>query len=315
MRCLVTGATGFIGSATTRQLVANGHTVVGLTSDPGKVDTLAAAGVEPLVGDLREPQAWLGHAREVDAIVHLATLSIPSRPGTRYVKDLVHVQERVTEQLLNAASGHCTALVYTSAASVYGASPTPSSEQSPLDPCRLALPFVAGERLIQRAAADRAIPGVVLRLAGVYGFGGVFGRFWAQPMAAGKRTGIPGTGRQLYSFVHIDDCARAFVRAVEHPMPGEVFNIADDQPVPLGTMLQACADALQAPQPRNIPAPLFRTLAGTTVAELLLQDKAISNHKMLEQLGVELRYPTYRDGIAALAHHAQDTPAQRPASR
>jgi uncharacterized protein YbjT (DUF2867 family) len=81
MRCFVTGATGFIGSATTRKLVANGHTVVGLTSDPGKVDALAAAGVEPVVGDLRTPQAWLDHVRGADAIVHLATLPIPPAPA------------------------------------------------------------------------------------------------------------------------------------------------------------------------------------------------------------------------------------------
>jgi 2-alkyl-3-oxoalkanoate reductase len=92
-------------------------------------------------------------------------------------------------------------------------------------------------------------------------------------------------------------------------MPGEVFNIADDQPVPLGVMLHAFADALRAPRPRSIPAPLFTALAGTVVGELLLQDKAISNRKMHEQLGVELRYPTYEDGIADLAHHAQDTRA------
>jgi 2-alkyl-3-oxoalkanoate reductase len=301
MRCFVTGATGFIGSATTRELVARGHTVVGLTSDPAKVDALVAAGVEPVVGDLRRPDAWLDHVRGAEAIVHLASLPIPARPGTRYVKDLLQVQELVVERLLDAASGRCTAFVYASAASVYRPSPTPSTEQTPIDPCRIGQPFAAGERRVLRAAAERGIPGVVLRSAGVYGFGGVFGRFWAQPMAAGKRTGIPGSGRQLWSFVHIDDCARAFVHAVENPMPGEVFNVADDEPVPLGVMIHAFADALRAPRPRSLPAPLFTALAGTVVGELLLGDKAISNRKMREQLGVELRYPTYEDGIADLA--------------
>jgi nucleoside-diphosphate-sugar epimerase len=227
--------------------------VVGLTSDPAKVDALAATGVEPVVGDLRNPNGWIDHARGADAIVHLATLPIPSRPGARYVRDLLAVQERVTGALLDAASDHLISFVYTSGASVYGSSPTPASEGAPLDPCRIAQPYAAGERLVLRAAAERGIPATVLRLAGVYGFGGVFGRYWAGPMAAGKRAGIPGNGRQLFSFVHIEDCARAFVRAVEHPLPGQVCNIADDEPVPLGHMIRATADALGAPRPTHHP--------------------------------------------------------------
>jgi nucleoside-diphosphate-sugar epimerase len=140
---------------------------------------------------------------------------------------------------------------------VYGSRPGVHDESAKLEPCRIAQPYAAGERLVLNAAHEKGIPGIVLRPAGVYGFGGVFGRFWSNPMVAGKRTGIPGDGKQLFSFIHIEDCARAFVRCVENPIPGEVFNVADNEPIPLGFMIRSCAEALKAPMPFKIPAFLF----------------------------------------------------------
>lgn len=219
------------------------------------------------------------------------------------------MQGSVTSALVDAASEGLAAFVYTSGASVYGASATPATEDTPLDPCRIAEPYAAGERLVLRGATERGLPAMVLRPGAAYGFGGVFGRFWAGPMAAGKRVGIPGDGHQRFSFIHIDDCARAFVHAVEHPLPGEACNVADDEPVALGDMIRATAQALGAPRPFNIPAPLFKAVAGGIVGELLLRDKTASNHKMTEQLGVQLRYPTHRDGVAALTLDTKSAPA------
>lgn len=302
MHCFITGVTGFIGSEVVNKLLAKGHTVSGLTSNESGMESLRTKGIMPILGDLRQPQQWTDHVREADAVIHLATLPISSRPGNRYVKDLIKTQKTATNELLAALSPACKAFVYTSAASVYGNQSNTPNETDPLKPCRIAEPFVVGEQLVLSAFQEKGIPAMVLRLAGVYGFGGVFGRFWSGPMIKGNRTGIPGNGKQLFSFIHIEDCADAYVSCVENPHPGEIFNIADNKPVPLGEMIRSFAHAMNAPPPFNIPSILFNLMAGSIVGELLLNDKTINNRKMKDRLKAGLKYPTYKEGITALAN-------------
>lgn len=305
MHCFITGVNGFIGSATAKKLLANGHSVSGLTSNKSGLEALQSKGVKPVLGDIRHPQQWTEHVREADAVIHLATLTIPARPGNRYVKELIDVQKTVTRQMLSNLSTDCKAFIYTSGVSVYGSQPGIHEENAALNPCRIAEPYAAGEQLALKAFQEKGSPTMVLRPAGVYGFGGVFGRFWSGPMTKGKKTGIPGNGKQMFSFIHIEDCANAFVKCVENPHPGEIFNIADDEPVPLGEMIRSFAEEFNALKPFNIPSFLFNLMAGPIVGELLLHNKTSSNRKMKELLNVELKYPTYREGISALAREFQ----------
>jgi nucleoside-diphosphate-sugar epimerase len=307
MHCFITGATGFIGSAVAQELIARGHEVVGLTSSPQRVTELMQAGIRPVVGDIQHPEAWAGEVGNAEAIVHTATLPTPNRPGSGYVRALVQAQERVTRQMLEAASSRCRAFIYTSGMTVYGAGAGPRSEDAPLRPYRVAEAYAAGERLVLSAAWRRGLPAMVLRPAGVYGTGGIFGRFWAGPIAAGKRAAFPGSGRQLFSFVSIEDCVQAYVRCVEQPLAGEAVNVADDEPVPLGTLIRALAEELGAPRPFGIPAPLFRLLGGPLLAEMLLNSNVVDNRKLVNVLGVPLRYPTYREGVPALARLVRET--------
>lgn len=305
MQCFITGISGFIGSATARQLLAHGHNVSGLTSDKSKMEKLRTWGIKPVLGDIRLPEQWKEHVRIADAVIHLATLPIPSRPGKRYVSNLLQIQESVTGQILAALSPNCKVFIYTSGASVYGSQKGIHDETTPLNPCRIALPYASGEQLAMNAFKEKGIPAMVLRPAGVYGFGGVFGRFWSGPMLKGKRTGIPGSGNQLFSFIHIEDCASAFVRCVENPIPGEIFNVADNEPVPLGNMIRSCAEAMKAPEPFTISPFFFNLIAGPIIGELLLNDKSVSNRKITETFKTELKYPTWKEGISALAKEAQ----------
>lgn len=307
MRCFITGANGFIGSAVAGLLLTRGHTVSGLTSSQAGLKPLRSKGIEPVSGDIRQPDHWIDHVRDAEVVIHLATLPIPARPGSRYVRELLQAQQTVTRRMLSALSSQCKAFIYTSGISVYGSRPGIHDENVALDPHRIAEPYAAGERLTLDAFKENGAPVMVLRPAGVYGSGGVFGRFWSGPMMKGKRAGIPGKGDQLFSFVHIDDCANAFVHCAENPRSGEVFNIADDEPVPLGEMIRFLAKAMNAPAPFVIPAVLFNLLAGPLVGELLLCSKAASNRKMKAMLSMDLKYPTYREGVLAFAKDARNT--------
>jgi len=300
MQCFITGATGFIGSAIGEKLLERGYEVTGLTSSPGKIGSLEKKGIRPVLGDMNNPEEWSPAVRNADVIIHTATIPPPVRPGKRYMAKLLSAQRTTVSHLLKEVQS-CEVFVYTSGMTVYGAGPALKSESSAINPVELARPYVLGEQLVMEAYRERDVPGMILRPAGVYGDGGVFGRYWTEPMKNGKRAPYPGNGEQVKSFISVEDCAQAYVTAVENPMPGQVINIADDEPVAFNTLIPFLAERIEAPNPPGIPAPLFRILAGRILAEMLLTDMRISNRKMKEELGVTLNYPTYREGISALA--------------
>jgi nucleoside-diphosphate-sugar epimerase len=309
MHCFIAGVSGFIGSIAAEQLLAKSHIVSVLTCDKTKNETLVTTGIEPFVGDLRQPRQWVNHLRDAETDIHLAILPIRYRPGSRYVRELLEVQKLITRRVLEAILDACKAFVHAIGVFVYGAHQGVHDESTEIEPCHIAAPYAAGEKLVLHAALEKGIAGIVLRLADVYGFGGIFGRFWSGPMKYRRRTGISGKGKQTFSFVHIEDWSRAFVRCVEYPMPGEIFNVAENEPVPLGNIISSCAMELQSPPPLTIYSSLFKLIAGTIVGESLLLNKAASNRKMLHQMKVELKNPAYKEVIAASANEAGKTTA------
>ena len=305
MHCFITGVTGFIGSAVANKLLENNYKVTGLTRSPQKADDLKKLDIDPVVGDMREPGKWISSVQGTDAIIHTATIPVPSRPGKRYLKDLASAQETVVRNLVGAASS-CKAFIYTSGMTVYGSGSETKTEESKVDPVKLAEPYVVGEEIVKEAVEKYELPGIILRPAGVYGDGGIFGKYWTDPVSKGKRVSYPGNGKQVKSFISVEDCAQAYVRCIENPIPGEIFNIVDDEPVAFGTLIRFLANKMGAPKPFGIPAPIFRIMGGKILAEMLLTDMIIDNTKMKEELGVELQYPTYREGITALAEKIQN---------
>jgi nucleoside-diphosphate-sugar epimerase len=300
MKCFITGVTGFIGSAVTERLLERNHNVKGLTHSPEKTEALQNKGVTPVVGDMREPETWISSVQDAEVVIHTATIPVPARPNRKYLKKLKNAQETAVGSLIEAASS-CKVFLYTSGMTVYGTGKETKTEETDIDPVELAKPYVAGERLLMNAYEKNEFPVMILRPAGVYGAGGIFAKYWTTPISKGKRAPYPGSGVQVRSFVSVEDCAEAYIRCVENPMPGEIFNVADDAPVAFGALIRYLAHEMNAPKPFGIPGPAFRLIGGNILAEMLLTDMIISNKKMKEKLGVDLRYPTYRKGISALA--------------
>ncbi|MGA8077614.1 MAG: NAD-dependent epimerase/dehydratase family protein, partial [Xanthobacteraceae bacterium] len=153
---------------------------------------------------------------------------------------------------------------------------------------------LAAERRWQDLGARRGIPVAVLRLAGIYGPGR---NALTQIVRGGARRIVkPG---QVFNRIHVDDIAQAIDAALAGGASG-IVNVADDEPSPPAEPLAFAAQLLGVPPPPEVPfewaAPTMSPLALSFWQEC----RRVRNDKLKRELGVILRYPTYREGLRAL---------------
>ena len=111
-----------------------------------------------------------------------------------------------------------------------------------------------------------------------------------------RRLPIVGSGDGVWSFVHVDDAARATVAAIEHGLPG-VYNVADDDPAGAGVWLPELADAVGAKPPRHVPAWVGRIAAGEAAVSMFTQIRGAANAKAKRELFWTPRHRSWRDGF------------------
>lgn len=176
-------------------------------------------------------------------------------------------------------------LVYVSSTGVYGPGNGAWVDES--WPCE---PVTSLGRA--RMLAEAALPpgAVALRVAGIYGPG----RGLVDRIRAGTYR-ILGDGRTHVSRIHVDDLVEAIIRAARSVASGPV-NVSDDDPAPIGEVADAIASQLGVAPPERIDA----STVDPEVAGMLLADRRIDNTRMKRDLGVVLRYPSWRDAVAAL---------------
>ncbi len=316
MKVFVAGATGVLGGELVPQLVARGHEVVGMTSSASKQDLVRSLGARPVVADALDPdavaQAVASAAPEV--IVHQLT----ALSGEMSARDMRHPERSfamtMTNRLRTEATDHLLAagravgarrfVAQSFAAFRFARTGGPvQTEADPLDPdppgaLRAAQ---AGYLYLERAVTTIEWgEGLVLRYGGFYGPGTAISLAPDAVMAAPirkRRFPIVGDGGGVWSHVHIDDAAAATVAAVERGQPG-VYNVVDDDPAPVREWLPALASALDAKPPRRVPRWLGRLAAGEAATVMMTEVRGASNAKAKRELGLQLRYPSWRQGFA-----------------
>jgi nucleoside-diphosphate-sugar epimerase len=142
------------------------------------------------------------------------------------------------------------------------------------------------------------IEGVVLRYGGLYGPGNALGR-GGEVLAMVHKRQLPlvGGGGGIWSFLHIDDAARATVLATELGGLTGVYNIVDDEPAPVREWLPYLARVIGAKPPLRVPAWLARPLIGEHGISLMTQVRGSSNAKARAELGWAPQYPSWRQGF------------------
>jgi nucleoside-diphosphate-sugar epimerase len=145
----------------------------------------------------------------------------------------------------------------------------------------------------QALAARSGLPLHIFRLAGIYGPGR--GPFAKVRKGTARRIVKPG---QVFSRIHVEDIARVLAASIARPDPGRVYNVCDDEAAPPQDVLGYAAELLGLELP---PEEDYATAPLTPMARsFYAESKQVRNERIKQELGVRLRFPTYREGLRAL---------------
>ena len=174
----------------------------------------------------------------------------------------------------------------------------------------------SGERGRRRVAAEagwldlwhrRGVPVHIFRLASIYGPGR--SPFDALRAGTAKRIDKPG---QVFSRIHVEDLAHVLARSISRPRPGAVYNVCDDDPAAPEAVVAHAAALLGMPAPPLVP---FEAAELSPMARSFYVDnKRVSNRLVKSELGVTLRHPDYRAGLAAILADEACPKTRHPAS-
>ena len=274
MKTLLSIGHGYSARALAQRLVPQGWRVIGTTRSPAKAAELHASGVTPLLlpGSL---------SAAIGAATHILSSVAPDESGDPILRD--HRAE------LSAARPEWAG--YLSTTAVYGDHNGGwVDEQTPLAPTTRR---GAARVLAEAEWTALGLPLHIFRLAGIYGPGR--GPFEKVRDGTARRILKPG---QVFSRIHVDDIALVLAASISHPNPGAVYNLCDDDPAPPEDVIGHAATLLGLPLPPAIP---YDEAEMTPMARsFYAESKRVRNDRIKSELGVTLRYPPSREGLAAL---------------
>jgi len=271
------------------RLVADRWRVLALTSNPARVETLRAAGVRPLSGDLDDPASLARLAGLADAVLHLAP---PRAAGAADVR-LAHLLRAL------ARSPRLCRIVYASTTGVYGdRGGARTDETAPVRPAtdRARRRADAEERLRRFGRAMR-ITVSLLRVPGIY----ALDRPGGDPRErVARRTPVLVAADDVYTgHIHADDLARACLAALVRGRPQRTVNVVDDTELRMGDYFDLVADRFGLERPPRLAR--VDAVAQLTPLQMsfLAESRRLANVRMKKELRVVLRHPTVVEGLDA----------------
>jgi nucleoside-diphosphate-sugar epimerase len=288
-KVLVTGATGYLGSAITARLVRSGYDVRGLVRAPERAPRVVALGAKPVLGTLREPLGLLAEMKNCDAVVHVAR--DPERPD---------VCDQAALRIIRSAAedGRVRRLLYTSGAWVHGdTGGAVADESSPLAAAEISRWRPAHER-VALDLGEAEVVTVVLRPGVVYGGrGGILGGWFQEAQERGT-VSYPGDGAQHWGMVHREDVAEAYALALEHAIESERYLLVDESRFTVRELAEAAATVTGARASAIEPRSLVAAQGPRGTA--LLMDQRFTAARVRRDLGWVPRHLSFVAEAAAL---------------
>ena len=276
---LLTFGHGYSAQALSKLLLPMGWKITGTTRDPAKLDMLHNNGVTPVLWDSSDVKSAI-----TDATAVLISAS-PDENGDpvylKYGSDIAKIAPRPKW------------FGYLSTSGVYGDFKGDwVDEDTPVNPTT--------RRGKMRLLAEQQwyniedLPIHIFRLAGIYGPGR--GPFEKVRAGTAQRVNKPG---QVFSRIHVDDIAQTLYASILSPDPAGLYNLCDDDPAPPQDVIGYAAELLGLPLP---PVISFEEADLSPMARsFYAENKRIRNDRIKKDLGVSLRYPSYKQGLKSLS--------------
>lgn len=294
---LVIFGCGYLGTALAHAAARGGARVTGLTRNPARAAELAAAGIEPIVAELGSNDWHARIAGGPDWVVNCVSASEFSVEA--YRQAYVAGMESILAWARSAPRPIGT-FVYTSSTGVYPqGGGVIVDESAPTDGAGPTGRVLAeAEQLLRTAPAAHVRRSFVLRLAGLYGPGR---HALLDQLRSGAEV-LNGRGGHRLNLVHRDDAAGAILACLraDASVPSATFNVCDGHPVARAELVEWLAARLGIPAPRFDP-----THPGVRRGGAGVPDRIIRNEAIRRAVGWTPRYPSFREGYAAILGESQ----------
>jgi nucleoside-diphosphate-sugar epimerase len=273
---------GYTAQALARRLSAEGWRIAGTTRAADKHAHLADEGFE--IYEFTRERPLEDPAAALAGTTHVLISIGPDETGdpvlARHVADL----------------RQCTALEwagYLSTTGVYG-----DRGGAWVDEADAVAPSMP--RTHRRVAAEghwlaSGLPAHIFRLAGIYGPGAGRNALAAVRAGTARRIVKPG---QVFGRAHVADIVQVLCASIAKPNPGAIYNVADDEPAPPQDVIAFACELLGVAPPPEVP---YDQAELSPMARSFYADhRRVDNARIKRELGVQLRYPTYREGLRAI---------------
>src|SRR6266568_2166 len=316
-RLFILGGTGFIGSETVREAVAQGWSVTALARSEEKADRLRALGAVPVIGDARAPPEWVETVRGADMLIDLAQPELPARIRRRDVETISAARQAMTHELL-ACLRELPAEERPLFVSVSGTDDLAPDARGRIDAASpLRTPPVGFGHVgapVRRLVEASEIPSMFLYLGTVYGPGKSFAATVFPRLARGRML-LPYRAENLLPLIHVRDAARAIVHLAglgPERLTGRSWILVDEAGgARLGDFFEHAAALMGAAPPARAPAWLLSSLMGRILFDTLIRDVGAEPSDLVAS-GFRFTYPTIREGLPATLSDLGYSGADRP---
>jgi len=298
MKILQIGGTGFLGSYIVRKLIERTHDITIITRNPDNEMPFDKSKVKFIKGDILQLDK-LEISDKFDVLVYTAMVPFkPSRISNKKFKELEIITKQYFQKTIELARKLSCPLILTSGASFETKGDEVADENWLIARKGMAALGKFYDEMISEMKTKNSIPLIEMLPAQIYGNGGMFDKMIS--MAKNGKIVLLGGGKNYLPRIHVNDCADAYVLAIEKLPIGKRFIICDDENVSVKDFMLYLAKIFNAKKVVTIPKLILRLVIGKHIFHTLTMNTKVSNELIKKELGWKPKYPTYREGLKSL---------------